>query len=174
MAREEMGGEVILLADASIFINSMLDVGDEWGNRELVRRLVAYRPTLLVEQLVSMTAVPEGPGRLVHHLRNSPDLQVILILLMLTLPAWILLRQPAFLKSRDEMSEEDAESPPACTGQESSGNDSVRQTRDDPGEMMRPDQTVPFDRLSMMTGKQMSRGMGARAMPRETGGDGWS
>ena len=133
MAREEMGGEVILLADASIFINSMLDVGDEWGNRELVRRLVAYRPTLLVEQLVSMTAVPEGPGRLVHHLRNSPDLQVTLILLMLTLPAWILLRQPAFLKSRDEMSEEDAESPPACTGQESTGNGSARQTHDDPG-----------------------------------------
>lgn len=84
MARESIGaGEVIVLSDSGIFINSMLDIGDLWGNREFISRLVSYRPTLCVDQMISMTMVPAGPGSLVYLLRNTHDLKLLFVMIIL-------------------------------------------------------------------------------------------
>lgn len=84
MSREKIGqGEIIVISDSAIFINSMLKVGDEWGNREFVSRLITYRPVLYLEQVQSRTAVPDGPGKILYLLRSSTDLKLVLAMFLL-------------------------------------------------------------------------------------------
>lgn len=94
LARERIGdGEVIVISDSAIFINSMLKVGDEWGNRDFISRLIRYRPVLYLEQDLSRTKVPEGPGKTLHLLRSSTDLQLLLVMVVLFTPVLLVYRR---------------------------------------------------------------------------------
>lgn len=107
MAREKIGdGEVIVISDSAIFINSMLNVGDEWGNREFVSRLIHYRPFLYLEQDLSRTAVPDGPGKALYLLRSSPDLQFLLIMGVLLAPGFLVYRRRLWDMTEESLPED--------------------------------------------------------------------
>jgi len=94
MSREKIGdGEVIVISDSAIFINCMLRIGDEWGNREFISRLINYRPILYLEQVQSRTTMPDGPGKILYLLGSSPDLKLVIAMFLLLTPVVLVYRR---------------------------------------------------------------------------------
>ncbi|HWQ65680.1 MAG TPA: DUF4350 domain-containing protein [Methanospirillum sp.] len=84
LAHEPFGkGEVIVLSDSSIFINSMTRMRDNWGNQKFIANLIQNRPFLLIEQVKSRTVVSEGLGEVVQIIRTQLLVKLVIIALML-------------------------------------------------------------------------------------------
>ena len=73
LAREDLGkGELLVLADPSIFINSMYGPEGPGDNRKFISYLVTNSSTVLIDQVNSRTAGDAGTSLAVHALRKDP------------------------------------------------------------------------------------------------------
>ena len=91
MAQEKVGrGEIIVLSDPSIFINSMQDPGAKWDNRQLIRDLVDRADPVLIDQMNSRTTGTEGMSIILHVLKTtlSTEIVFIVVLLLIAAVAW--------------------------------------------------------------------------------------
>lgn len=83
---EDIGpGRVVVIGDASLFINAMQGLPD-CDNELLLERLVAE--TTLVDQQLSRTAVAAGPISIFLWVRETPSLVVLVTALSLGVVAW--------------------------------------------------------------------------------------
>jgi hypothetical protein len=72
LAREEMGrGELLVLADPSIFINAMYAPGVPGDYRKFISYLVTNTSPVLIDQINSRTAGDEGPSLVLHTVRKD-------------------------------------------------------------------------------------------------------
>jgi len=69
------GGEVIVCADPSILINTMLGRGVPGDGAIFADNLLSYRNTAILESAHSATAATGGIGQALAHLKASPPLQ---------------------------------------------------------------------------------------------------
>lgn len=91
MTEESVGdGRVIVIGDASLFINAMQGLPD-CDNPLLMRRLL--EDTTLVDQTLSRTADAEGPISTFLWVREIPSLAVLVTMLSLAVVAWSLIRR---------------------------------------------------------------------------------
>ena len=91
MAQEKIGeGELIVLSDPSIFINSMQDVDEKYDNRKLIRNMVEREGSVLIDQMNSRTTGTEGLSTILHVMKTtlSTEILVIVVLLLITAVAW--------------------------------------------------------------------------------------
>ena len=89
MVTESIGpGQVIVLSDPSIFINTMYSQEENANNRNLIRNIVARDGPVLIDQMNSRTADASGLGGILHVIRTTMNIEIVMVcLLMLTL-AW--------------------------------------------------------------------------------------
>lgn len=83
-------GRVVVIGDASLFINAMQELSDS-DNDLFVGRLVA--DATLVDQVLSRTAAAEGPISTFLWIRETPSLVVVVTALSLGVIAWSLNRR---------------------------------------------------------------------------------
>jgi len=95
IAREPFGkGEIIVLSDSSIMINSMGGLGDNWGNEQFINNVIRYKPHLLVDQVHSQTADSDGIGPVIRVARSVPALNTGLVTIILLIIAFLVWRRP--------------------------------------------------------------------------------
>ena len=89
LVSEQRGhGTIIVLSDPSIFINSMYTQSENADDRNFIRAFTGGNGTLLVDQMNSRTADASGLSEILHVIRTTIIIEIILLcLLMLTL-AW--------------------------------------------------------------------------------------
>jgi len=88
MAKEKIGGgEIIVLSDPSIFINSMQDPGAKWDNRQLIGNLVDRADPVLIDQMNSRTTGTEGMSTILHVMKTSLSTEIVLIIVLLLIAA---------------------------------------------------------------------------------------
>lgn len=84
------GGTLIVLADPSIFINAMEDPGDRGDNRYFIADIVRSGSPVLVDQMNSRTRDAEGLGEILHVLKTTILIEVLIsgILILLVAGVW--------------------------------------------------------------------------------------
>ncbi|WP_292423366.1 DUF4350 domain-containing protein [Methanoregula sp.] len=87
-AEEISRGRIVVISDPSIFINSMQDIGDRWGNRCLLNNLIHYNGTVLVDQMNSRTRDAEGMSGIFHVLRTQFIVEVLFFGFLVLVAAW--------------------------------------------------------------------------------------
>jgi hypothetical protein len=88
MAHEKIGeGEIIVLSDPSIFINSMQDVDEKYDNRKLIRNLVEREGSVLIDQMNSRTTGTEGLSTILHVMKTTLSTEIIFIIMLLLIAA---------------------------------------------------------------------------------------
>jgi len=88
MAHEKVGrGEIIVLSDPSIFINSMQDPDAKWDNRRLIDGLVERADPVLVDQMNSRTTGTEGMSTILHVMKTTLSIEIIFIIVLLLIAA---------------------------------------------------------------------------------------
>ena len=102
LAREQAGdGELIVLSDSGVFINSMSGLEPEWGNRQFITNIITYRPKLLIEQVHSRTADQNRFGWLAGMVRSDPIIKGLVVLIALLACAFFLRKRPPDLSFID-------------------------------------------------------------------------
>ena len=88
MAKEKIGGgEIIVLSDPSIFINSMQGLDAKWDNRQLIGNLVDRADPVLIDQMNSRTTGTEGMSTILHVMKTSLSTEIVLIIVLLLIAA---------------------------------------------------------------------------------------
>lgn len=91
LASEQRGeGRIVVLSDPSIFINAMQDPGEKWGNRQLIQQFTGQQEPLLIDQMNSRTRDAGGLGEILHVIKTTVLLEVLVcgILGLLVAAAW--------------------------------------------------------------------------------------
>ncbi|RQD82610.1 MAG: DUF4350 domain-containing protein [Methanocalculus sp. MSAO_Arc2] len=87
IAREEVGaGDVILIADASLFTTTMQQVRQLQDNKQLLDNLLSHERTV-VDAVYGRPADADGPAYYVHTITSAPISTIILILLLMVFVA---------------------------------------------------------------------------------------
>jgi len=88
MAHEKSGsGEIIVLSDPSIFINSMQSLDATWDNRKLTDDLVNRADPVLIDQMNSRTTGTEGMSTILHVMKTTLSIEIIFIVVLLVIAA---------------------------------------------------------------------------------------
>lgn len=89
MATESNGpGRIIVLSDPSIFINSMYLQEDNGNNRILIRNIISRDDPVLIDQMNSRTADASGLGEILHVIRTTIIIEVLILCLLMLGIAW--------------------------------------------------------------------------------------
>jgi hypothetical protein len=90
MATETLGqGQLIVLSDPSIFINSMYSAEENENNRDFIRNLTGRGGPVLIDQMNSRTADASGLSELFHLTRSTMCIEIFIICLMMLCAAWV-------------------------------------------------------------------------------------
>ena len=88
MAHEKAGGgEIIVLSDPSIFINSMRDPGATWDNQKVMDDLVSRAGPVLLDQMNSRTTGTEGMSAILHVMKTTLSIEILFIVVLLVIAA---------------------------------------------------------------------------------------
>jgi len=89
IAAEEIGsGRLIVISDPSIFINSMYAPDPRWDNRVFISKLVDGNGAILVDQANSRTREAQGFNEILHVIRTTLVLEVVLLSALMLAIAW--------------------------------------------------------------------------------------
>ena len=89
MASEDFGnGRLIVLSDPSIFINSMYTQPENANNRLFIDGLVNGEGKILIDQMNSRTSDANGFSGVLHLLRNTIIIEVLIIGILMLGTAW--------------------------------------------------------------------------------------
>jgi hypothetical protein len=95
LSQEQMGnGEIIVLSDSGVFINSMSGIESEYGNGQFLLRCIQYRPNLLIEQIHSRTADQSGSGWLLRYIRLDSFIKTMIVLVSLLACVFLFRKRP--------------------------------------------------------------------------------
>ncbi len=84
IAREEVDpGEIILIADASLFATTMQQVRRLHDNRQLLENMLDTNGTVSVDAVHGKTADAEGPAYIINKVKSAPISTIIAILLLM-------------------------------------------------------------------------------------------
>lgn len=90
ISQEEISrGRIVVIADPSIFINSMQDPDPAWDNPRLMQNLVDYPGTVLVDQMNSRTMDTDGMSSILHVLRTQFIFEVLFFGILMLVIAWV-------------------------------------------------------------------------------------
>jgi len=81
------GGEIIVLSDPSIFINSMRDPGATWDNQKVMDDLVSRAGPVLLDQMNSRTTGTEGMSAILHVMKTTLSIEILFIVVLLVIAA---------------------------------------------------------------------------------------
>ncbi|PKL70587.1 MAG: hypothetical protein CVV30_04345 [Methanomicrobiales archaeon HGW-Methanomicrobiales-1] len=81
-------GQLIVLSDPSIFINSMYSPAENENNRFLIRNIVAGDNSVLIDQMNSRTGNADGVGEIFHVIRNTVNIEIFILCLLMLGMAW--------------------------------------------------------------------------------------
>jgi hypothetical protein len=83
-------GQLIVLSDPSIFINSMYSQPENGNNRDLIRSIVTLNDQVLIDQMNSRTAGASGFSEILHVIGNTSNIEIFIICLLMlgTALAW--------------------------------------------------------------------------------------
>jgi hypothetical protein len=82
MARDERGqGQLIVLSDSSIFINSMYS--DNENDRELIQNITSRGGPVLIDQMNSHTADKNRFSEILHVIRTTTTIEILVLCLMI-------------------------------------------------------------------------------------------
>jgi hypothetical protein len=88
MAKEKIGnGELIVLSDPSIFINSMQDLDEKYDNRKLIGNLVEREGLVLIDRMNSRTTGTEGLSTILHVMKTTLNTKMLFIVVLLLIAA---------------------------------------------------------------------------------------
>jgi len=89
LVSEQRGrGRVIVLSDPSILINSMYTQDENADDRSLIRAFTGVNGTLYVDQMNSRTADAAGLSEILHVIRTTIIIEIILLCLLMLALAW--------------------------------------------------------------------------------------
>jgi hypothetical protein len=91
ISSENIGrGRIIVIADPSIFVNSMYAEEQRSDDRLLIRNIVNQRDVVLIDQMNSRTRYAEGLNEILHVIRTNVlvELVIFAVLLLLVGGAW--------------------------------------------------------------------------------------
>ncbi len=89
MALDSSGsGQLIVLSDPSIFINTMYSLAENENNRFLIRNIVTGNDFILIDQMNSRTANASGVGEIFHVIRNTVNIEIFILCLLMLGIAW--------------------------------------------------------------------------------------
>lgn len=89
MVTDSLGsGQLIVLSDPSIFINSMYSQTENGNNRYLIQKIVARDGPVLIDQMNSRTADASGLGEILHVIRNTVNMEIFILCLLMLGTAW--------------------------------------------------------------------------------------
>jgi len=84
MATDSTGpGQLIVLSDPSIFINSMYSREENGNNRYLIQTIVTRDGPVLIDQMNSRTADASGLGEILHVIRTTITIEIFIICLLM-------------------------------------------------------------------------------------------
>ena len=81
-------GQIIVLSDPSIFINSMYLQEDNGNNRILIRNIISRDNLVLIDQMNSRTAETSGLGEILHVIRTTIIIEIFIVCLLMLGIAW--------------------------------------------------------------------------------------
>ncbi len=88
MAKEKIGnGELVVLSDPSIFINSMQDLDEKYDNRKLIGNLVEREGLVLIDRMNSRTTGTEGLSTILHVMKTTLNTKMLFIVVLLLIAA---------------------------------------------------------------------------------------
>lgn len=84
------GGRIVVLSDPSILINAMQGLDEKWGNHRLIQRFTGQQGPLLIDQMNSRTRDAGGLGEILHVIKTTVLLEVLVcgIVVLLVAGAW--------------------------------------------------------------------------------------
>lgn len=86
VAHEEVGsGEIILIADASLFATTMQQVRRLHDNGQFLRNILDPDGTVIVDAVYGRPADAEGPAYIIHKVKSAPISTIIAILLLMVI-----------------------------------------------------------------------------------------
>jgi hypothetical protein len=89
MATDSIGpGQLIVLSDSSIFINSMYTLSDNENNRYVIRNILSRDGPVLIDQMNSRTADASGFSGILHLVRNTLTIEILIVCLLMLCTAW--------------------------------------------------------------------------------------
>lgn len=88
MAQEDISrGKIVVITDPSIFINAMLEPDQPGDNLACIRDLARYNGTVLVDQMNSRTRDTEGISEILHLIRTTIPVNVLVLALLVLVVA---------------------------------------------------------------------------------------
>jgi hypothetical protein len=89
MVKDSVGsGQLIVFSDPSIFTNTMYIQPENGNNRDFIRNLTANNGPLLIDQMNSRTADAKGLSGILHVVRNTEIIEIIIFCLLMLAAAW--------------------------------------------------------------------------------------
>jgi hypothetical protein len=89
MVTEPIGpGTLTVLSDPSIFINSMYTLPENGNNRKLIHSIITPDGRVLIDQMNSRTADASGISEILHVIRNTLNIEIYIIILLMLGTAW--------------------------------------------------------------------------------------
>ncbi|ACL16181.1 conserved hypothetical protein [Methanosphaerula palustris E1-9c] len=90
MANETFGdGELIVIADPSIFINGMVSSGDQWSNQRFIENIIGIQPPILVDTRHSATGKTTEILNWFYSSRSNYPVKFVLIGSLVLIIAWV-------------------------------------------------------------------------------------
>ena len=90
MAKEKNGGgTLVVLSDPSIFINAMAGAGESGDNSRFIAHLKESGSPVLIDQMNSRTRDAAGLGEILHVIKTTIIIEVLLSGIMVLLAAWV-------------------------------------------------------------------------------------
>lgn len=88
---EKIGnGEIIVISDPSIFINSMTEPSSQGNNNKFIANMLMLNPSLYIDQTNSKIYDADGITRIMDFIRTFPELQIIITgLFLIVLSIWL-------------------------------------------------------------------------------------
>jgi hypothetical protein len=89
MAKELIGpGQLVVLSDPSIFTNTMYTQPENGNDRDLIRNLTSRDGPVIIDQMNSRTADAGGLSGILHVIRNTVIIEILIFSLLMLVAAW--------------------------------------------------------------------------------------
>lgn len=93
MAHEKIGdGEIIVLSDPSVFINSMINLDPKWGNTIFIENLINSNSYFYLDQINSKTHDADIVSGTIGEIKSIPDVKIIIAGIILLIISIIYLK----------------------------------------------------------------------------------
>lgn len=96
MSGEKIGkGEIIVLSDPSIFINSMMSLENKYDNPRFLKNIIQLHPVLYIDQVHSRTSNAHSTNMIIKSIKSRNELKILIIgLILIFIGLFFMRRKP--------------------------------------------------------------------------------